>query len=242
MGVREHYDNHLGKFYSWMMGDFNERVRECSQFLSDYSIVSNSALAIDLGCGHGIWSVALAKAGYKVISVDFNKQLLIELYSNKEDLPVLIVEDNIFRYLDNSKDIIPELIVCMGDTIAHMQSFDELKQLFSNCYKMLGPGGKFIVSYRDYSEPLVGNDRFIPVKSDESRIHTCFLEYEEDKVNVTDILHEFSNKKWEQLVSSYKKIRVTEKIVSDIASETGFTTIMSGLSNRLIHGIYQKEN
>jgi len=240
MSVKEHYDFHLGNFYSWMMGDFNQNVKDCELFFSEHSLEAKNALAIDLGCGHGIQSVALANSGYKVISVDFNKQLLIELYNNKGELPVLIVENDIFSYLESSKDIIPEVIVCMGDTLAHFESFDDLKRLFQSCYSMLAPGGKFVISYRDYSKALSGNSRFIPVKSDEYRILTCFLEYEDNKVNVTDILHESNNGRWVQLVSSYQKLRLTEQVVAGIIADTGFTIVSSGPRNRLIHCICQK--
>lgn len=35
-----------------------------------------------------------------------------------------------------------------------------------------------MVSLRDYSEPLLGNQRFVPVRSDDMRLLTCLLEYE----------------------------------------------------------------
>lgn len=47
-----------------------------------------------------------------------------------------------------------------------------------------------LLSFRDYSVPLQDEKRFIPVRSDEGRILTCFLEYSEDSVLVHDILHE----------------------------------------------------
>ncbi len=55
---------------------------------------------------------------------------------------------------------------------------------------------------------LIGNQRFIPVKSDEERILTCFLEYEAKRVIVTDLLHEKTDQGWIQKVSSYHKVRI----------------------------------
>jgi hypothetical protein len=39
------------------------------------------------------------------------------------------------------------------------------------------------------SVPLIGEQRLIPVRNDETRILTCFLEYEPEAVLVHDILH-----------------------------------------------------
>jgi hypothetical protein len=64
-------------------------------------------------------------------------------------------------------------------------------------------GGAFIVTFRDYSLALIGEKRFIPVRSDADRMLTCFLEYDDDAVTVHDIPHERDGTAWQQRVSAY---------------------------------------
>ncbi len=73
----------------------------------------------------------------------------------------------------------------------------------------LEAGGAFITTFRDYSTPLTGPDRFIPVRSDADRILTCFLEYDADTVRVHDILHERHESVWQQRVGAYQKLRLS---------------------------------
>ena len=76
MSVKEHYDRHLGKFYSWMAGDFEAEQSLFQKFLYENKIVpASSKKAIDLGAGHGIQSVSLAMMGFEVTAVDFSEQL-----------------------------------------------------------------------------------------------------------------------------------------------------------------------
>jgi hypothetical protein len=78
------------------------------------------------------------------------------------------------------------------------------------------------ILFRDYSVPLEGISRFIPVRSDERRILTCFLEYEEDTVVVHDLLHERSGDIWNTRVSSYRKLRLsTDRVIASLET-SGF--------------------
>jgi len=81
--VKDYYEAHLSHFYSWMAGDFGTRVQEFHAFVRDNGLAPRSnRLAYDLGAGHGIQTVALAQAGYRVIAMDFNERLLSELDVN----------------------------------------------------------------------------------------------------------------------------------------------------------------
>ena len=87
MTVKEHYDNHLGFFYSWMTGDCEDKKREFTNFCKNNNIYpKESGIAVDLGAGNGIQSVALAELGFKVKAIDFNQTLLDELVSRRNGL------------------------------------------------------------------------------------------------------------------------------------------------------------
>jgi len=240
MTVKEHYDNHLGHFYSWMMGDFQAKSNEFKNFLNENLIKpSSNKIAVDLGAGHGLQSIPLAEIGFQVLAVDFNQQLLDELKENAKDLKISVINDDIkkVRHFANK----PELIICCGDTLSHLDNKAEIKTFIVDIVKSLDLNGKLILSFRDYSNKLTGIERFIPVKSDSNKILTCVLDYEDEFVNVTDLLHEKTNDVWKQKVSSYKKVRlITNEIVDDIEA-TGMKIIFNQLVNRLTTIIASKE-
>ncbi|MEU8034553.1 hypothetical protein AB0C13_39345, partial [Streptomyces sp. NPDC049099] len=75
--------------------------------------------------------------------------------------------------------------------------------------RALAPGGHLVVTYRDLTAELRGTDRFIPVRSSDDRLLTCFLEYrDEDTVIVHDLLHTRTNGSWQQQTGSYPKLRI----------------------------------
>jgi 2-polyprenyl-3-methyl-5-hydroxy-6-metoxy-1,4-benzoquinol methylase len=232
MTTKEHYDNHLGYFYSWMTGDFNVKSTEFKKFLSDNSIAARSTgIAIDLGAGHGLQSIPLAELGFRVIAVDFNQQLLDELKINAKNLDITLVHDDIKKVRNFATK--PELIVCCGDTLSHLSSKEEVKTLVEHIAESLNSNGKFILSFRDYSTALTGASRFIPVKSDENRILTCILDYENEFVTVTDLLHEKEDGAWIQKVSSYQKVRLLTDEVIEYLGANGLSIEINEVNNRM---------
>ncbi len=240
MTVKEHYDNHLGNFYSWMCGNFDEKQKEFQQFFSNNNIIpSSSKIAIDLGAGHGIQSTALAKSGFNILAVDFNEQLLRELENNTKYLSVRAINEDI-RLVEKYKYLKPELILCMGDTVAHLDSKADIEQFLQTIYETLGEKGKVILSFRDYGTELFDEARFIPVKSDPDKILICFLEYFQERLKVTDILYTRVNENWTQTLSSYNKVRITTEYIISCLENAGFKITFTEPVNRLITVIAEK--
>jgi ubiquinone/menaquinone biosynthesis C-methylase UbiE len=95
MNTKEHYDNHLGNFYDWMIGDFDKKQAIEQRFFESNNVRPFfNKIAIDLGAGHGLQSISLAKLGFSVKAVDFNRQLLQQLRKRIGELEIeLILSD-----------------------------------------------------------------------------------------------------------------------------------------------------
>ncbi len=241
MTAKEHYANHLGNFYSWMAGDFETKQNEFLTFLREQGVYpSTTKIAIDLGAGHGLQTVPLTTLGFKVLAVDFNQQLLDELKENAKGLSVDVINEDI-RRVRQLGHYQPELILCCGDTLAHLESKGEVEQLIKDISATLVKGGMLLLSFRDYSEPLTGNSRFIPVKSDDTRILTCILDYEEHSVTVTDLLYEKTTSGWLQKVSAYKKVRLTTAFVTQLLEANSLHIECNVVVNRLVTLVATKD-
>lgn len=240
MDVKEHYDDHLADFYSWMIGDFKKAKDPFKDFYVDNEIKpKRTGLAIDLGAGNGIQSIALGEIGFIVKAVDFNDKLLSELKDKTNGLAIELIRDDI-KNLSTFTNSSIDLIACCGDTISHLDTFEQLDKLLQDCFELLDNNGYLILTFRDYSFELTDTQRFIPVKSDEDRILTCVIDYFDDKITVTDLLHEKMDGAWIQKVSSYSKLRIRKDCVINKAEKTGFSIIENENKNRMIHLILKK--
>lgn len=227
----EHYEKHLAPVYSWIAGGIENAIARGQQELTSIGLLNRGArYAVDLGAGFGMHAIPLARSGCSVLAVDMSAVLLQELKTHANGAAIAIVRDDLLNFPHLLTDT-PEIILCMGDTLTHLPTRSSVTALIEKVAAHLDPGGQFIITFRDYSNALAGANRFIPVKSDESRILTCFLEYSEDAVQVHDILHEFKGGTWSMRASAYRKLRLAPNWVKAQLEKVGFLVGMdAGLS------------
>lgn len=239
--VKTHYDEHLGNYYTWIYGGHEAKTKENENFFNEHKIMPNSTkIAIDLGSGSGFQTIPLSNSGFKVFAIDFSKNLNTELKEKSKNLDVEIIEKD-FMQFENYTGKKPELFVCMGDTLTHLKSIKAVNELIINCFKELESKGKLILSFRDLNYEVEGIDRFIPVRSNDNKIFTCFLEYEHDKVHVYDIVHIKEEDKWNQKISSYTKIKISDDRIKNIVESAGFKITFFEEKNDIITLICTKE-
>lgn len=229
--VKNHYQDVLSEVYSWMFGGLESGIKRNEEFISRNNLIpQKSKIAVDLGSGCGFQSIPLARLGYTVTAIDLDEGLLNELKNNSDNLPIRCLQSDIIdfdRYVDGGV----ELIVCMTDTLLHLDSKEKVNLIFHKVFSALLPGGRLVITFRDLSHELKEAERFLPVKNDENIIFTCFLEYEPETVNVYDVVYKRSDNGWDLFKSFYRKLRLSNKWVVEQLSQTGFNSISSDNEN-----------
>ncbi len=217
-----HYEAHLGPVYAWMVGDLGLALARGAAEISDLRLSPPpGAVAVDLGAGFGMHAIPLAQGGFSVTAIDTCRVLLDELRSRCALLPISIIEADLLQFRSFIKKD-PQLIVCMGDTLTHLPDLSAVEWLLQSVAAALSRDGVFAATFRDYTRALEGDARFIPVRADAQRILTCFLEYQEHRVIVHDLLHQYENGQWRQSVSSYPKLRLAPEWLIARLAEHGF--------------------
>jgi SAM-dependent methyltransferase len=222
--VGDHYQRLLADCYSWMFGDFDARAARERAFLDQHSVraPAKDAIAVDLGAGSGHQSVALARLGWRVRAIDTSARLLEELRQRAAGLDVVAIQDDLTRFARHL-DGPAGAIICMGDSHTHLPSAEAVRRLLADARAALTRGGALVLTYRDLSRALEGADRFIPVRADDDRILTCFLDYLPEVVRVHDLLYTRTPDGWRLDKSWYPKLRLAQADVEHWLTEAGFT-------------------
>ena len=201
-----------------------EKVAEQQSLLADLGLAAGpKGIAVDLGSGPGYQSFALANLGYgTVLAIDTSRRLLDELEAAKADHPVKAVLADLRAFPAFVERRTAGAIVCMGDTLTHLESRADISKLFLDAHEALAPDGRLVLTFRDLSTELRGLDRFLPVRADDRRIMTCVLEYEPESVVVNDLIHVRDGSGWRLHKSSYRKLRLAPAALATELDEIGF--------------------
>ncbi|MFN7953819.1 MAG: class I SAM-dependent methyltransferase [bacterium] len=220
--VTEHYEQLLAPVYMWMVGGADEAFRAASAELAALALpFAPNDEVVDLGAGFGSHAIPLARRGARVLAVDSSPLLLDTLAELRGELPIRIVCADLIGF-SAQLAAPPRAVLCMGDTLTHLLDTSAVARLFDEVAAALVPGGAFVLSFRDYTIPLAQEARFIPVRSDDHRILTCFLEYHATTVRVHDVLHERANGGWQMRVSAYTKLRLAPQDVTTMLEARSF--------------------
>ncbi|GAB4475628.1 MAG: class I SAM-dependent methyltransferase [Thermoflexibacter sp.] len=233
--TKKHYDSHLAEHYQWMLGDTSNESSFIKNLLESNEVFpKQNSVAIDLGAGTGLQSFVLAKMGYQVIAIDFCQYLLDEINHTKNNLSITTICDDITNFRNHINQKV-DLIVCCGDTLTHLKDRQTIQLLIENISTSLHNNGYAYLSFRDYSIELTENQRFIPVKYESSKLLTCFLEYLDDYVRVTDLIHYKTDNIWNLKTSSYKKVRISTVDVVYFLEKNGLKLVNMTKNKGMVH-------
>jgi 2-polyprenyl-3-methyl-5-hydroxy-6-metoxy-1,4-benzoquinol methylase len=232
--VEEHYNRVLADVYSWMYGGFDAQLERYAEFFTARGIAPRaSKRAIDLGAGCGFQAIPLARLGFEVKAIDLDRKLLAELAAHVEGENIETICADIVEFRRHAPQS-AELIVCMVDTLLHLQAQDAVVRLADDVYAALEPGGTFIATFRDFTVETKELERFIPVRSDEQTVCTCFLEFEPTTVKVHDLVYRRVDDRWSFARSFYRKLRLPTDWVVMTLRAAGFRHVETGLDRGLV--------
>lgn len=125
-------------FYEYMFDDesFELAQHQCMQFLANINHEVSDVL--DLACGPGRHSLALAKLGYKVTGVDISSFLLNKAQQKTDDLnlPIDLVKSDMLEFeRENQFDLIINMFNSFGYLSSHKKNQKVLDLAFKNLKK-----------------------------------------------------------------------------------------------------------
>lgn len=144
-----------------------------------------NGILLDLACGTGNISEEMSRLGYDVIGVDSSEEMLNRAFEKKYDSGLniqYICQD--MRNLDMFGTT--DVTICLLDSINHLNSLDDIVEVFSRVSLFAEPGGLFIfdVNTQYKHQEVLANNIFIYETDDIYCVWENSYQKETDEVKI----------------------------------------------------------
>ncbi|MCX6157108.1 MAG: class I SAM-dependent methyltransferase [Ignavibacteriota bacterium] len=180
MKNNQFYDD-LSSDYDSML-NFEKLVTNRTKALSKF-IKSEYKCAIDIGCGTGADSIALTNNGLSVTGYDTSLKMIQKAKLNAKERSLKIrFSDSLVQSISSINHSKYDLVVSLGNAVANIHPVI-LKKIFRKVYKLLRPGGSFIIQILNYNSIRKTNKRIVNITRGKESLFIRFYDFEKNKLN-----------------------------------------------------------
>ena len=175
------------KFYNEISGIYEKMIdfeKNLDLRINAYKkIFPVKGKAVDIGCGIGLDSIALAMNGHDVTAFDISPNMIKEAKHNAKKYNVNINTNvNSFGTINKSFDSKFICAVSVGNTIAHLKP-DELKRALIRISKLLVPGGKMFLHILNYKRIIKESKRINNIADRGGQVIIRFYDFGKEDID-----------------------------------------------------------
>ena len=174
----------------------------------------------------------LRRLGLDASGIDASPKMIQKARTNSVTCGVT-VEYILGDYMNMSKRFSEgfDLITCLGDTVAHVRSGQDLRKLFQEVYKSLNPGGLFVIQARNYDFIMKHQARFTPPTGSrngtEETLFFRLLDFNPKTLNLSIAKFRWHENRWESSVYTTEIHPYLKKELESALKSVGFAKLDS---------------
>ncbi len=177
----EFYDNLAGEYDS--MTGFDKRFVHERPFFNLLVQRFGITTALDAGAGTGFHSLLLGQLGVHMMAMDVSNKMLERVKAHAKDLHLKIdIVESTFQDMPHRLNKKFDAVVCMGNSLPHLLTREELVQSLKNFSAVLRPGGILFIQILNYARILTSRERIQSVKEAGAITFVRFYEFHEESV------------------------------------------------------------
>jgi ubiquinone/menaquinone biosynthesis C-methylase UbiE len=117
---------------------------------------------LDIACGTGDYSIEISKKGHKVDGFDLNEDMINMAVKKSKGLGVHFFVGDMTKLKEISDGNVYDLVFCIGNSIVHLNSICEIKDVIKDSFDILNPNGELIIQTVNFDRILNRNIKSLP--------------------------------------------------------------------------------
>ena len=220
------YDD-LAPQYDAMTG-FGQRFAKeepvLKQFISQFGIKT----ALDAGSGSGFYSLLLSRIGVEVTAVDISSKMLdlLRKHSAELGLAVKTVESD-FADLASVIDSPFDAVFCVGNSLPHITSKEELHQAAESFHRIIRSDGILCIQILNYDRIVKLKERIQSIKEVAGKTFIRFYDFGQDILTFSILMIEHTERGIQHQLNSVTLRPILQAELIEVLTDHGFTGIES---------------
>ena len=173
-------------FYDELTEDYDEMTSYSTRWKSVTGFVEKILehyklnKSVDIACGTGIYSIALAQAGVKMCGIDISPSMIRAAEKNADKSGVSELTYWKVGAMQNNLNWLPtdhDACLCMANSLPHVLTEKDLKATLNNFYDIVKPGGTLIVQLLNYFKIMQRQERIVSVDKGDDKEFVRFYDF-----------------------------------------------------------------
>ncbi|GAB2820261.1 class I SAM-dependent methyltransferase [Lentzea nigeriaca] len=225
------YDGLAGT-YDLMFPDWDASMARQASQLSEF--IPADAHVLDCACGIGTQAIGLAMRGYDVVGADLSpvaaSRAVVEASARGVSLPALVADMRSLPFADASFDV----VLAADNALPHLLTSDDMLAALRGMRRVLRPGGRLIISTRDYDEIRRERPLSTPPSVGPGRTVSFQLWHWDGDQYELEMFQLAESEQWRVVVGKARYWAITRDEITELAERAGF-----GNAEWLLHAYYQ---
>jgi len=187
--------NTSAEFYDPIAADYDQvfvfknRLNRAREFIRKLnSRLGNIETAIDTACGTGAYTLALAETGIQTTGLDISAAMIKQARAHSKQLNIQ-TEWMVQSMTDPLPGATYNLLLCMGNSLPHLTTGDELEKALINFRYTLQHEGVAVFQLLNYEKIIKNRERIVGVTRDPAgRVFVRFYDFPENRTIIFNIL------------------------------------------------------
>jgi len=198
--------------------------------------LNRRARILDVACGSGMHTIALAKMGYAASGIDLSPKMIEKAAENAKDAGVtanfkVSSFGNLSSDLGGEEEFPYDVILCLGNALPHLLSTELIQTTLWDMANSLNTGGFLIFQNRNFDSVLQLKERWITPQSrregPKEWVFMRFYDFDHDGLitfNIIRLTREGEGD-WQQRISSTRLYPLKCDVLTGLLEDSGFWKI-----------------